>query len=146
LRYRLGQQKADHPKRQWPQWQRRAAGSKRWKRFDPVARKPETRTTKGNKMAEDFETNVVIGASREAARNGYGQNGDRSASSVTNPAKAPKIAGGFSPDVFVPKENSQVRPISNAQKVATTFGHKAQPHAVQIQNALSRQGSSIRKS
>src|SRR6266478_9457510 len=75
---------------------------------------------RGNTMSDDNETDLL--GSREPANNGYGQNGYTGPSSDL-PGKRTRIKG-FQPDTFVPKSNDQLRPVSNVQKVATTFGNK----------------------
>ncbi len=95
-------------------------------------------------MADEFDGETDLLGSREPANNSIGRNGYQGPSSATNPAKAPKIKG-YSHDTFVPKKNEQLRVISDKQLPAT-FGTKdPNGHPAQILNAISRQGSSIRK-
>jgi hypothetical protein len=47
---------------------------------------------------------------------------------------------GFQPDTFVPKSNAQLRPVSNAQAVPTTFGHQRPLNSAKVPSKLDRGG------
>jgi hypothetical protein len=85
-------------------------------------------------------TSIEIAGSKLKSDDGYGQNGDASASSNLPGQKthaSPKVSP---PQATVPNDDWQTRPVSSAQAVPTHPGVKQAPtHQAQIRNALAKQ-------